>query len=66
MPRKYQTTEPNAPDRRRELRARILAALGAMTGPVRGEQRGLSRALDAADDGRAGLAAQIVLREACR
>ena len=50
--------------RRHELRRRILAALGCMAGPVRREQRELSRALAAIDDGRAGLAARIVLREA--
>jgi len=55
-----------AADRRRELRRRILAALGCMTGPVRPEQRGLSRALSAADAGQAGLAARLVLREARR
>ena len=55
-----------ATDRRRELRARILHALGDLRGPVRAEQIGLSRALDAADDGQGALAARLVLAEARR
>ena len=55
-----------AADRRRELRRKILHALGSMTGPVRPEQRGLSCALAAADDGQGGLAARLVLAEARR